>query len=73
MRVSVKVQPKASKEEVIEGDDGSLKVYLKAVPTDGKANKALIEILARYYKVKKAAIQIVTGKTTRNKIVEIRQ
>ena len=49
MRISIKVQPRASKDEVVENTDGSLKAYLKTAPTDGKANKALIDILAKHY------------------------
>ena len=71
MKVSVKVQPKASKNDVINNKDGSFKVYLKSAPTDGKANKELIALLADYFKVKKQGINIITGKTSRKKIVEI--
>jgi len=71
MKVSVKVQPKASKNDVIDNKDGSFKVYLKSAPTDGKANKELIALLADYFKVKKQGINIITGKTSRKKIVEI--
>jgi len=71
VRVSVKVQPRASKEQVLRNPDGTLKVYLKVAPTDGKANKALIEILAGYCSVKKSNIKIVTGKLSRNKIIEV--
>jgi uncharacterized protein (TIGR00251 family) len=71
MRVSVKVQPRASKEEVIKNSDGSLKVYVRQPPTNGKANQALIEILADFYCVRKSDINIITGKATRNKIIEI--
>lgn len=71
MRISVKVRPRASKEQVVESPDGSLKVYLKAAPADGKANKALISILSGYYGVKKADIVIISGKLSRNKIIEV--
>jgi len=71
MKIAIKVQPRASKEEVVEGADGALKIYLKQAPVDGKANKALIEILAKHYKTKKHNIKIVTGHASRNKIIEI--
>jgi uncharacterized protein (TIGR00251 family) len=71
MRVSVKVQPRASKEEVVANSDKTLKVYMKEAPTDGKANKALMEVLAEYYNVKKSDIKIVNGLTSRKKIIEI--
>ena len=71
MRIQVKVQPKSSREEVVQGPDGKLKAYLKASPVDGKANSALIKILAEYFNVKKAGIRIITGKQSRNKLIEI--
>ena len=71
MRISVKVQPRSSKNEVVKSADGTFKVYLTKAPTDGKANKALIDILAEYFKIKKSEIKIVSGKTSKNKIIEI--
>ena len=71
MRISVKVQPKSSRDEVVKNPDGSLKVYLKAAATEGKANKSLINILADLYGVGKSDINIVTGLTAKSKIVEI--
>jgi len=71
MKVSVRVQPRAPKEEVVENTGGSLRVYLRQAPADGKANKALIEILAQHYGMKKTEVRILTGERTKNKIVEI--
>lgn len=71
MRVSVKVIPRASRQEVIEQPGAGLKVYLRSAPADGKANDALIKILAHHYKVSRSDIRIVTGKVSRNKMVEI--
>ena len=71
MKVSLKVYPRSSREEVVKGADGNLKVYIRQAPADGKANKAMIGILAEYYRIKKNDIRIVTGSTSRNKVVEI--
>ncbi len=71
LKVSVKVQPKASKNDVIDNEDGSFKVYLKSAPTDGKANKELIALLSDYFKVGKQDVNIITGKTSRKKIIEV--
>ena len=77
MKISVKVIPNAKQNEVV--DDAFdllgariLKVKVNQPPEDGRANKAVIEILADYFKVKKSAIIIVTGETSRNKIIEIK-
>ena len=70
--MSLKVRPGSSREEVVKGTDGDLKVYIRQAPADGKANKALIGVLSKYYKVKKSDIHIIAGGTSRNKIIEIR-
>lgn len=70
MRINVKVMPKSSREEVME-EDGGLKVYVKAAPDKGKANKAVIELIAEHYGVKKSDVAIVSGETARKKIVEV--
>ena len=71
MKLSLKVYPRSSREEVVKSADGNLKVYIRQAPVDGKANKVLIGILAEYYNIKKNDIRIVIGSTSRNKIVEI--
>jgi len=59
------------REEVVkQGDDYVVRV--KAVPKEGKANEAVIELVARHFKVPKSVVTIVTGLTSRNKIIEIR-
>jgi uncharacterized protein (TIGR00251 family) len=46
-------------------------VHLKSLPVDGKANKELIEILAKRFDVSKSQIRIKSGLSSRNKLVEI--
>lgn len=70
MRINIKVIPKSSQEKVVEEADG-LKVYVRVAPDKGKANKAVIELVAEHYGVRKADVEIVTGETSRNKIVEV--
>ena len=70
MKFSVKVCPKSSREEFVEAG-GVIKVYVKAAPTDGKANKALVAVIAKKFKVSKSRVKIITGKSGRNKIVEV--
>ena len=73
MRIRVKAQPRSSLQRVVQDKGGPLKVYLKSSPTDGKANKELCRAIAEFYKVKKSAVKIITGHTSRNKIVEIKE
>lgn len=71
MKVSIKVIPSAKVEQIQPALDGSLKVWLRARPKEGEANKALVKLLSGYYKVSKSQVCIVSGLTSRNKIVEI--
>ena len=48
-----------------------MKAYIKAAPDKGKANKALIELVAKKYGVSKSKVKILTGQTNRNKVVEV--
>lgn len=71
MKKSIKVKPNSKKQAIIEEEDGSLTVYLKSPPVDGKANKELIELLAKKFDVPKANISIQMGLSGRNKLVNI--
>ena len=73
MRLKLRVVPNAPKSEIVGsyGEDGALKIKLKAPPVDGKANTELIEFLSKAYKVQKGKIAIISGLTGRNKVVEI--
>lgn len=70
IRLEIKVIPKSSKEEIVESD-GKFKAYVKAAPAKGKANKAVIDLVAEKYNVPKCNVRIVLGVTNRNKIVEV--
>lgn len=51
--------------------DGCVKVRLAAPPVDGAANAALIEFVADALKVAKSRVRIVSGQTSRRKVVEV--
>ena len=72
IRIKVKAIPRANKNQ-ISGlmEDGSLKVHLKAPPVDGKANQALVKLLADCFKVSQSAVSIISGLNGRKKIVKI--
>jgi uncharacterized protein len=71
VRLSVRVQPRASRSEVagIHGD--ALKIRLSAPPVDGAANAALIEFLADTFAVGRRSVRILAGESSRSKVVEI--
>lgn len=71
MKLKVKVVTNAKVTMVQTDEKGNLKVKLSAVPVKGKANKELIEVLARHYNTKKSKVKILKGKTTKDKLVEV--
>ncbi|MBW4683732.1 MAG: DUF167 domain-containing protein [Komarekiella atlantica HA4396-MV6] len=71
MQKKVKVKPNSKQQKIEEQPDGSLIVYLKSLPVDGKANKELIKLLAEKFDVSKSYIQIKTGLSYRQKLIEI--
>jgi uncharacterized protein len=71
-RLTVKVVPRASKDEVVGMmQDNTLKVRLRAPPVDGAANEALRRVLAEHFDVKLSKVVILRGATARLKVVEI--
>jgi uncharacterized protein (TIGR00251 family) len=68
--LQVRVIPNAKRNMVLE-EEGRLKVYLTVPPAEGRANKALIELLADHFQVKKSSIRIVKGERARDKVVQI--
>ncbi len=71
MRIYLKVIPKSSQNKIEKMEDGSYKVWVTVVPEKGKANRAVIKLLSKYFKVAKSQIEIVGGKTAREKIVDV--
>ncbi len=72
MRLVIKVVPNSSQNEVVGlMSDGTLKVKVTTTPVDGKANDKLIELLSKHFHCSKSAITIVSGKTSKRKIISI--
>lgn len=69
---AVRVQPRASREEVAGEYQDALKIRLTAPPIDDRANQALRKLLASRLKVPLAAVRIASGEHSRTKRVEIR-
>lgn len=70
--VSIRVQPRAGKDELAGEMNGALKVRLQAPAVENQANDALIAFLAQLLKTPKSAVRILTGDRSRIKRVEIR-
>lgn len=72
MDLKLKVIPRSPRTEFAgEMADGTVKLKLKAVPEDGKANAALIAFLAEHYRVPQSAVEILAGATSQRKLVRV--
>lgn len=67
---NVRVTPHAKQNKVVESD-GVLRVYTTTVPENGRANIAVVELLAKYLGVPKSRIKILKGLAVRDKVVAI--
>ena len=68
---TVRVQPRASKDEISGTMEGTLKIRLRAPAIENRANDALIAFLAELLKRPKSAVRIQSGERSRTKRVEI--
>jgi uncharacterized protein len=68
---SVKVAPRAKLDEIVGVEGGVLKVRVNAPPVEGKANAALVKLLAKALSVKRSQIEIVRGEKTRLKTIMV--
>lgn len=69
--IKVKVLPRASKTEILGKENDVYRVKMTAPPVEGKANKALIALLAEKLGVPKRDIEITAGKKSRVKTVRV--
>lgn len=69
-RLEIRVQPKASRNDVVVDGD-TIKVYVTTAPEDGKANKAVVDLLAKRLGVAKRSIEIVSGGKSRTKMIVV--
>jgi hypothetical protein len=69
--INIKVTPRSSRAGIAEPYGGGLKVRLSSSPVKGKANKELIEVLAREFGIRKKDVEIISGKKSKNKMVRL--
>lgn len=68
--VNVRVTPNAKKDDIFQENE-RLRIRVKAPAVEDKANKALIELLAKHFMVKKGKVRIVKGEKSREKVIAI--
>ena len=71
VRVTIRVQPRASANELVGPYGDAIRIRLTAPPVEGAANEALREFLARTFGIPQRSITIVAGASARTKIVEL--
>lgn len=71
VRFVVRVQPRASRSEIVGVHGDAMKVRLSAPPVDGAANEALVELIANALGTARRAVRIVSGESSRSKTVEV--
>jgi uncharacterized protein len=69
--LTVKVQPRASKNEICEILGAELKIKIAAPPVDSAANEALVDFLVEKLDCPRGAVRIVRGATSRHKLIAL--
>jgi len=69
--IKTKIIPGSSKNKIIGVYNDALKIAITAPPVEGKANKKCIAYLAKFFNVAKSKIEIISGQTSRNKLIKI--
>lgn len=72
MKIKVAVKPNAKHEKIEKMSDTEYRVWVKAPPTEGKANKAVIKALAAYFSISHSAITLIHGTHSKIKILQVK-
>jgi len=72
MKIFVKVKPNSKEESIKKLSDTNFEICVKEPPVKGKANAAVIKVLAKRFGVPISSVNIIIGHTSRQKIVEIK-
>ena len=67
----MRVTPRSSRNRIEAAADGPVKVWVTASPTDGQANLAVCELIAKKLDLPKTAVAIVRGDSSRDKLVSV--
>ena len=70
MKIQVKVKPGSRTEEVSQQGDSFI-VKVKEPPKEGKANQAVIKLLAEHFGVPQSQVRILSGFRSKNKVIEV--
>lgn len=71
MKIIVKTKPGARENKIERIDESNYIVSIKEPPIDGRANAALIKLLAKHFDISQSLIEIISGYMARVKVIEI--
>ena len=71
MKLNIRVTPKAKRNVIKHVHDAQYKIWVTAAPEQGKATAAAIKLLAKQLNVAPSLLTVVSGSTSRNKVVEV--
>ncbi|HEY4476982.1 MAG TPA: DUF167 domain-containing protein [Candidatus Paceibacterota bacterium] len=72
MKINVKAKPRAYEDQVEKIDEQNFVVSVTEPPVQGRANIAILKLLADYFQVAQSQVRLVSGFTSRQKVFEIR-
>lgn len=70
MRLTVKAHPKSKKPKLVDLGNLHFEVWVREIPEDGKANKAIIQMLSQHLKLPQSSFFIKSGHRSKNKMIE---
>ena len=70
-KIFVQVKTQARKDNILKISQQAYQVSVHAAPVAGKANREVVELLARYFSVPKSSVRVLRGQSSRKKLVEI--
>lgn len=71
MKLFVKIKPRAKQEKIKQLDEAHFEVSVTEAPEKGRANDAVIKALAEHLKISQSRIFIISGHTSKQKVIEI--
>jgi len=69
--LTVYVQPRSSRNCITGAHGDALKICITTPPVDGKANKAIIDFLAKFFRIPKSSVILQSGETSRHKKIKL--
>jgi len=71
MKIFVKAKPLSKEEKIEKIDETNFIVLVKEPPKDGKANRAIIKVIAAYFKITPSRVNLVSGFSSKQKVFEV--